>query len=254
MAEPSSSPITITPRLLLIRPDPSSSNHADFIVNLYNTPQFIASIGGKPTSITTREAAARYIKRRFASEHKRNGYGTYIIVLKPDVQLEASNNSNNSNSNKGPSTASKDEVQKEALQQQDGILIGTVSLSRGEGVVGEKCYAAPDLGFAVLPEYCRKGIATEASRGLLDWARRERGVDIVLGLHDPANVASAGVLQKLGFERRGERKLAAIGVDAGLVWTLRTGHGEDDDKGAVASYSVSEEEIVALGVPGLSEE
>ncbi|KAH7028214.1 acyl-CoA N-acyltransferase [Microdochium trichocladiopsis] len=255
MEAPTCSATTATPRLLLVRPDPSSRAHADFIVRLYNTPQFIASIGGKPTAITTHDAAAGYIRRRFASEHERNGYGTYLIVLKPGIALGANNNVSESTSDGDGTT--KDEVKaaegKENVQPSDsgGTLIGTVSLSRGEGTIGKTCYGAPDLGFAVLPEYCRRGIATEASRGVLDWASREKGVDVVLGLHDPTNVASAGVLRKLGFEERGERKLTAFGGNAGLVWTWRAGGGNaEQDNG----LGVTEEEVMALGLPALGDE
>ena len=51
-----------TPRLYLSYFQPALDAHCDFLVQLYNTPEFIASIGGTPTSITTRAAAQRISK------------------------------------------------------------------------------------------------------------------------------------------------------------------------------------------------
>lgn len=80
------------------------------------------------------------------------------------------------------------------------------------------CYAAPDLGFAVLPGYTRRGIASEAARLLLDYVDRERGVKDVLGLFDPVNEASRAVFRKLGFEDRGLHTLKVFGGVRGQVF------------------------------------
>lgn len=217
---PTPVPAITTPRLTLVGPDPANTAHADFIVELYNTPEFIASIGGKPTSITTREASQAYIANRFVKEHARNGYGTWVVVL------------NDENDQPGGPASS---------EPGNGKIVGTVSLCRGPPDSG---YAAPDLGFAVLPGYYRRGIATEASRALLAWAAREKNVDIVLGLHDPVNVGSAAVLRGLGFERKGLRKLSVFGGVIGLVWTLKLGADGD---------VASEDEVRALGLPAEEE-
>ena len=176
---------------------PEDDSHCDFLVKRYNTPEFIASIGGSPTSITTRDAARALLAGRFRDEHARNGYGTYLILLKPEQ--------------------SENEGIYESLPFQDragsSIPVGTVSLMRGT-------YTAPDLGFAVLPEYCRRGIATEASQALLAYAEREKGVSDVLGLFDPINIPSRGVFRRLGFEDRGKRVLEAFGGVTGAVYTL----------------------------------
>ena len=37
---------------------------------------------------------------------------------------------------------------------------------------------AVELGYTVMPEYRRQGYASEAVRVLIDWAHRERGVDV----------------------------------------------------------------------------
>lgn len=65
---------------------PEDDGHCDFLVKLYNTPEFIASNGGKPTLVTTREASRERLSGRFRDEHARNGYGTYLISLKPEAK------------------------------------------------------------------------------------------------------------------------------------------------------------------------
>ena len=72
-----------TNRLFLSLLQPDDDSHYDFLMESHNTPEFIASIGGLPTSITTREAARTLLAGRFRDEHARNGYGTYLVSLKP---------------------------------------------------------------------------------------------------------------------------------------------------------------------------
>ncbi|KAK3681697.1 including n-acetylases of ribosomal protein [Podospora appendiculata] len=185
-----------TPRLYISHFVPEDDKHCDFLVELYNTPEFIASIGGAPTSITTRAAARERLAGRFRDEHARNGYGTYLVSLKA--------------SDATPTLAS-------------ATPIGTVSLMRGEP---PNCYTAPDLGFAILPAYMRKGYAKEAAQALLDYVEREQGVEDVVGLFDPKNEASCAVFKSLGFEDRGLRELKVFGGVRGAVWT-KPGMAED---------------------------
>ena len=61
----------------------------------------------------------------------------------------------------------------------------------------------PDVGFAVLPEFCRKGYALEAALAVLDEAKT-MGLDRVTAIVSPENVASIGLIEKLGLSL-GER-------------------------------------------------
>ncbi|KAL9531368.1 hypothetical protein SMMN14_05202 [Sphaerulina musiva] len=176
-----------TERLVLTHLQSSVPSHCDFMVKLWNTKEFIASIGGKPTSITTTEAARKLIENRFQAEYARNGYGTYLVSLNEEEP------------------------------------IGTVSLTRG---APPTAYSAPDLGFAILPDYMRKGYAREAATGLLAWAESELHVYDVLGLCDPANEGSNGLFRSLGFVDRGVRTLKVFGNVQGAVW-VRPGMAED---------------------------
>lgn len=178
-----------TPRLLLLHPSPTSDSHCDFFVNLYNTPEFIASIGGRPTSITTRDAARTMLATRFPADLARNGYGTFLVCLKP--------------------TGSED-------TEPEPEPVGIVTLMRGEE---PNRYPGPDLGFAVLPEYMRRGYAKEAGAAVVEWYLK-RGEGGVFGFCSPTNEGSRGVLRSLGFEGRGVHKLRVFGGEEADVWTF----------------------------------
>jgi RimJ/RimL family protein N-acetyltransferase len=60
-----------------------------------------------------------------------------------------------------------------------------------------------DIGFRLLPAYWGQGLATEASRAVVEYARKHFHLDEIIGLVDLANVASARVLDKVGFTRLG---------------------------------------------------
>ncbi|KAL5450722.1 hypothetical protein PMIN06_006453 [Paraphaeosphaeria minitans] len=155
-----------TPRVYLSYFQPSDPTHCDFLVTLYNTSSFIA------TSITTCSASEKRLSGRFREEHTRNGYGTYLVRLRP------------------PSTWNEPEDETTPFPERLAACkhVGTVSLIRGESPT---VYSAPDLGSALLPEETRKRYARETSGGgmggLLAWAQKKRGVRVVLGLHDTSN-------------------------------------------------------------------
>ncbi|RKU46378.1 hypothetical protein DL546_004003 [Coniochaeta pulveracea] len=177
-----------TPRLYVSYLIPENDAHCDLLVELYNTPEYLANNG--KTSITTREAARKTIAGRYREEHARNGFGIYLVSLKGDHQAED--------------------------KLASSTPIGTVSMMKGQE---PNCYAAPDLGFAMLSEHMRKGYAKEASQALINWYETERGVKDVLGLHDPKNTASSAVFRSLGFRDRGLRELKVFGGVIGQVWT-----------------------------------
>ncbi|KAI5211344.1 hypothetical protein AUEXF2481DRAFT_1387 [Aureobasidium subglaciale EXF-2481] len=169
-----------TPRLKISHLNPSDPSHCDFLVSLWNTPEFITMLEGKPTSITTPSAAKSLIETRFASDHARNGYGIFLVSL-----LESN------------------------------VPIGTVSLMRGEN----SSLRAPDMGFAMLSGYMRKGFAVEAARALLEYAERKLGVDAVFGFCDEWNEGSMGVLRKLGMKWEGVRKVKEFGGNEVACWS-----------------------------------
>ncbi|MEU7906764.1 GNAT family N-acetyltransferase [Actinoplanes sp. NPDC049118] len=60
-----------------------------------------------------------------------------------------------------------------------------------------------EIGYTVAPERQGRGYATEAVRGVLDQLFRVRGLHKVSAECDARNVASARVLERLGFTREG---------------------------------------------------
>lgn len=58
----------------------------------------------------------------------------------------------------------------------------------------------PDLGYAFLKQYWFKGYATEAARGVLEYARRQLAQHHIAAITHPQNEGSVHVLKKLGFE------------------------------------------------------
>ncbi len=56
-----------------------------------------------------------------------------------------------------------------------------------------------ELGYRFLPEFWGRGLATEAGRASIEFARAELGLQRLVALVHPDNHASANVLQKLGF-------------------------------------------------------
>ncbi len=93
----------------------------------------------------------------------------------------------------------RDEVTLAVEHLADGRVIGSIRLA-----VSDRPNLTGDFGYSLNSRYWRQGYATEAARALLGV-----GFD-VLGLHriwaecDTANVASYGVMTKLGMRREGE--------------------------------------------------
>ena len=74
----------------------------------------------------------------------------------------------------------------------------------GKHIGGVNLYfdTAPDigeLGWLFLPEYQGRGYATEAARALLEWGRDTLGIRHFIAHCDAANLASQGVMRKLGM-------------------------------------------------------
>jgi ribosomal-protein-alanine N-acetyltransferase len=82
-----------------------------------------------------------------------------------------------------------------AIRRRDsGALIGNCGLIRREGLDG------PDLGYALLPGHAGQGFAHEAARAVIADAGGRLALTRLRAIVNPDNVASIGLLQKLGFE------------------------------------------------------
>jgi len=57
-----------------------------------------------------------------------------------------------------------------------------------------------DIGFALLPEFCRQGYAFEAAAATLEYAQTQLGLSRIVAITSQENKASGSLLEKLGFE------------------------------------------------------
>lgn len=78
-------------------------------------------------------------------------------------------------------------------QKVGGTLVGICGLFRRENLDD------PDIGFAVLPEYCGLGLAGEAATAVVAHARDDLGIEYLTAIVSPENTASIGLIEKLGL-------------------------------------------------------
>lgn len=71
------------------------------------------------------------------------------------------------------------------------------------GLVKRQFLSAPDLGFALLPDYVGRGFASEAARGLMLHAENELRVGRVYAIVKRGNYRSVRLLDRLGFRYEG---------------------------------------------------
>jgi RimJ/RimL family protein N-acetyltransferase len=60
-----------------------------------------------------------------------------------------------------------------------------------------------DVGYALCRRRWRQGLMSEALRSVIQWALAEPGIFRVWATCDVENIASAGVLQRVGMQREG---------------------------------------------------
>lgn len=77
------------------------------------------------------------------------------------------------------------------------------------GLLRRKTLPDVDIGFAYLPQFCGQGFGYEAARATLDWGLSEHGIERVLAIVSPGNIASIALLGKLGFAHEGSQVLEA---------------------------------------------
>lgn len=192
-----------TSRLQITPFDPDNQKHCEFLVQLWNTDDFINSCGR--TSITTPEKASNFIRHRVLQQYSLNQHGWFLVSLK---DAEGDN---------GTGTLSP---------------IGLVSLLKGSPP--DPHYTAPDIGFTILSEYTGNGYATEAAKGLLAWAHASLGIEAVFGFCDASNLRSGRVLQKIGMRFKGVAELKVFGGNSSALYVLP---GMSDD---LAVYGLTE--------------
>ena len=79
------------------------------------------------------------------------------------------------------------------IRKEDAAAIGICGLFRRDNLDD------PDIGFAVLPDYCGNGYAAEAARAVIAHARDDLGIRYLTAIVSPGNAASIGLIEKLGL-------------------------------------------------------
>jgi RimJ/RimL family protein N-acetyltransferase len=77
------------------------------------------------------------------------------------------------------------------------------------GLLKRESLEDPDLGFAFLPRFWRKGYALESASAVLAHAGATLGLKRILAITSPGNVASINLLVKIGFRADRVARLSA---------------------------------------------
>ena len=75
------------------------------------------------------------------------------------------------------------------------------------GLVKRKELDHPDIGYALLPEFCGKGYAKEAATSVLKEEMEAHSLNTVLAITFTDNLSSNNLLKKLGFSLKGTVEL-----------------------------------------------
>lgn len=81
-----------------------------------------------------------------------------------------------------------------ALKEQPTLLIGTIGFWR----LMKNHYRA-EIGYMLLPEYCKKGLMKEAADAVIDYGFTHMNLHSIEANINPANDASEALLKNLGF-------------------------------------------------------
>lgn len=143
------------------------SDDAGFILDLLNQPSFIKYIGDR--GVRDLDGAREFIESRYRKSYREHGYGLYSVDLKnlPDDGKTAAANP---------------------------TPIGMCGFVKRDSLPG------PDIGFAFLPQYEKKGFAYESAAAVMNYGRSALNFSRVLAITTTDNVASGKLLGKLGFE------------------------------------------------------
>lgn len=84
-----------------------------------------------------------------------------------------------------------------------------------------------EVGYTIFPAYRRQGYATEACRGLMDWAHTEHAINRFILSIAPDNTPSLRIAHRLGFIRIGEHVDPEDGIE--YIFAHILGEIEKDD-------------------------
>jgi RimJ/RimL family protein N-acetyltransferase len=96
---------------------------------------------------------------------------------------------------------SRDGIRLAAVLPGSGAVVGDMSLWRTRGE-----QAQAEIGFVVHPDHQRRGYATEACAALLRLGFEQLGLHRIVGRADARNVASIGVMERIGMRREAHHR------------------------------------------------
>jgi RimJ/RimL family protein N-acetyltransferase len=85
------------------------------------------------------------------------------------------------------------------------------------GLVKRDALPGPDIGFAFLPAWRSQGYGLEAARAVMRHAKEDCGLNRLVAIVSPGNVASRRLLEKMGFRFEGMTRLADDASDVELL-------------------------------------
>jgi len=91
------------------------------------------------------------------------------------------------------------------------------------GLVKRDALQDVDVGFALMPQYAGFGYATEGAAAVLAYARREFGLERIVGITAPDNHASIAVLEKIGLRFERNLRLDDAGAEVKLYGPAAAG-------------------------------
>lgn len=91
-------------------------------------------------------------------------------------------------------------------EKSSGEFVGRVGVWEPEG------WPQVEVGWSIMPLHHRKGFATEAGRAAAKWGFDTLGLDHIISLIAPENVASIGVAEKLGETYSSDWKIGEFDV------------------------------------------
>lgn len=73
-----------------------------------------------------------------------------------------------------------------------------------------------DIGYALLPQFCGRGLALEAARAVMDHAEHVARLPRVVAIVSPENAASIALLEKIGLRFERSLRMTPDGPDTSL--------------------------------------
>ena len=160
---------------------------AAFALDLLNQPSFIKYIGDR--GVHDLDQSLDFIENRYRKSYRDHGYGLYVVDLKETVS----------------ETETRGSGDEEKARKREREKINPQSAFRNPqsigfcGFVRRPELPAPDIGFAFLPQYERKGYGFESASAVLRYGVERLNFDVVLAITSQDNESSGKLLEKLGF-------------------------------------------------------